>query len=159
MARPILAVDVDGVIVLFGDEGLETPAPVQTALIDGMMHRVSLAAGPRLRRLSEDFELIWASGWEERANEHLPALLGIPELPHIGFGRSARFGSADWKIKPLDAFSGGRALAWIDDSFDDSCHRWASERAAPTRLVSVESHRGLEEDHVEVLSAWARTLD
>ena len=160
MVQPILAVDVDGVIVLFGDEGqAHRPPVVQIELIDGMMQRISLAASDHLRRLSEHYELIWATGWERRANERLTELLGIPELPHLSFDGTARFGSADWKLGPLDAYGRGRPLAWIDDCFDEHCEAWAQERGAPTMLVPVDPHRGLEDAHVEALIEWARDLE
>ena len=37
-----------------------------------MVHCISLAAGERLRRLGEHYDLVWASGWEEKANYYLP---------------------------------------------------------------------------------------
>jgi hypothetical protein len=157
MSRPILAVDVDGVISLFGFERPPDRAVARFELIDGMVHCISLAAGERLLRLAEHFELVWASGWEDKANDYLPALLGLPELPHLRFG-GARFGSAHWKLGPLDGFGRGRPLAWIDDSFDTSCYEWAERRPEPTLLVPTESHRGLEEAQVEALVAWAAGL-
>ena len=159
--RPLLAVDVDGVISLFGfEEPLDRQA-VHIELIDGVVHCISLAAGERLGRLSETFDLVWATGWEDRANGRLPFLLGLPELPYLTFDGAARFGSAHWKLAPLDEYSRDRALAWIDDSFDESCYKWARERQAagnPTLLVPTESQLGLEEVHVEALLAWARGL-
>jgi hypothetical protein len=159
--RPILAVDVDGVISLFGFDGPPERQGVHFELIDGMVHCISLAAGARLARLSETFELVWATGWEDRANDRLPVLLGLPELPYLTFDGAARFGSAHWKLAPLDQYARGRALAWIDDSFDQSCYEWARERQGrgdPTLLVPTESHLGLEEVHAEALVAWARGL-
>ncbi len=153
--RPLLAVDVDGVISLFGfEQDLDDP-PGEFRLIDGMVHCISLAAGERLRRLSRHFELVWATGWEDRANDHLPPLLGLPdELPYLTFGGRAVFGTAHWKVDALDEYAGARALAWIDDNIDETCRTWAAERAAPTLLVPTESDRGLEEAHVEVLLDW-----
>ena len=139
MSRPILAVDVDGVISLFGFD--EPPRPSRARsfeLVDGMVHCISLAAGERLQRLSEHFELVWATGWEEKANYYLPNLLGLPELPVLTFDGAARFGSAHWKLGPLDEYGKGRPLAWIDDSFDESCYEWAREREEPTLLVPTE---------------------
>lgn len=151
---PILAVDVDGVISLFGWEGPATEAPGRLHLLDGIAHCISLPAGDRLRRLGEHYELVWATGWEERANDHLPALLGLPELPCLTFDGQARFGTAHWKVAAIDRYAGERPLAWIDDSLDESCHAWARERPAPTLLVPTESDRGLEEAHVEALISW-----
>ena len=50
-------------------------------------------------------------------------------------------------------------MAWIDDSFDESCYEWARKREEPTLLVPTESDLGLEEAQTEALIAWARSLD
>jgi hypothetical protein len=153
--RPVLAVDVDGVISLFGFDEPLTEAPGDVYLIDGVAHCISRPAGERLVRLAQHFDLIWATGWEERANEHLPLLLGLPgELPYLTFGGNARFGSAHWKLDAIQAYAGDRPLAWIDDNLDESCHSWAARRAAPTLLVETDPSRGLEEAHVDALVAW-----
>jgi len=158
MSRPILAVDVDGVISLFGFEEPPERSRARFELVDGMVHCISLVAGDRLKRLGEHFELVWATGWEEKANFYLPNLLGIPELPFVSFDGAARFGSAHWKLGPLDEFATGRALAWIDDNFNEGCYEWAEERGEPTLLVPTEPHLGIEEAHVEALLAWAQSL-
>lgn len=157
--KPVLAVDVDGVISLFG---FDEPPPREQArfqLVDGIMHCISLAAGNRLQRLADHYELVWATGWEDRANDHLPQLLGLAELPFLSFDGTARFGSAHWKLGPLDAYCRGRAMAWIDDNLDDSCYEWARGREEPTLLVPTEPDLGLEETQTEALIAWARGLE
>ena len=55
--------------------------PGEFHLIDGMLHCIALETGPRLNRLADSYELIWASGWEDRANDHLPDILGVPRAP------------------------------------------------------------------------------
>jgi hypothetical protein len=127
-------------------------------LVDGVPHRISLVAGERLLRLAESFELVWASGWEDKANFYLPNLLGLPELAHVSFDGAARDGMAHWKLGPLEDYGKGRALAWIDDNFDQSCYEWAERRSEPTLLVVTEPQLGLEEAHVDALNAWARSL-
>jgi hypothetical protein len=160
---PVLAVDIDGVISLFGfDEAMQPGgkaygnAPGEFHLIDGMLHCIALETGPRLQRLADAYELVWASGWEDRANDHLPGILGVPELPYLTFDGRAQFGTAHWKLEALDEYAGARPLAWIDDSLDESCHEWAEERPAPTLLVPTESAVGLVDAHVEALEAWVR---
>jgi hypothetical protein len=157
--RPLLAVDVDGVISLFGFEQPPAGAGARFELIDGVVHCISLAAGERLLRLGEHFDLVWATGWEEKANDYLPNILGVPELPCVSFEGAARFGSAHWKLGPLDELGGNRSLAWVDDSLDQSCFEWAEGRGAPTLLVPTESALGLEEAHTQALIAWAEGLD
>jgi hypothetical protein len=155
-SKPLLAVDIDGVISLFGWE--ERPPHTQLQLVDGVPHCISLVTGPRLLRLSEHFELVWASGWEDKANFYLPHLLGLPELPHVSFDVVPRAGGAHWKLAALEAYAAARPMAWIDDNFDASCYEWAEQRAVPTLLVPTEPHLGLEEGHIDALSAWATSL-
>lgn len=159
MSRPILAVDVDGVISIFGFEDTPTRAVARFELIDGVLHCISLPAGERLRRLAEHFELIWATGWEDKANYYLPAMLGLPELPHLTFDGAARFGSAHWKLGPLEQHCRGQALAWLDDNLDESCYEWARKRPEPTLLIPTRPERGLEEAETEALLAWAEGLE
>jgi hypothetical protein len=160
---PVLAVDIDGVISLFGfDESVQpgrgdaSKAPGEFHLIDGMLHCIALETGPRLERLSEVYELVWASGWEDRANDHLPGILGVPKLPYLTFDGRARFGTAHWKLDALEDYAHSRPLGWIDDSLDETCYEWAEDRSAPTLLVPTESDVGLLDAHVEALEAWVR---
>jgi hypothetical protein len=159
---PILAVDIDGVISLFGFDqpepgrGGPNNAPGEYHLIDGMLHCIALETGPRLERLSKTYEVIWASGWEDRANDHLPGILGLRQFPYLTFDGRARFGTAHWKLQALEDYSDSRPLAWIDDNLDDSCHEWAEKRPAPTLLVPTESDVGLLDVHVEAIEQWAK---
>ena len=159
MSRPILAIDVDGVISIFGYDEPPAKGEASFELIDGMAHCISLPAGERLLRLAEHYDMVWATGWEDRANDYLPNILGVPELPHLTFNGTARFGSAHWKLGPLDDYCKGRAMAWIDDNFDESCYEWARARPEPTLLVPTEPQLGLEEAQTEALAAWARGLE
>jgi hypothetical protein len=159
MSRPILAVDVDGVISIFGFDEPPGPEIARFELIDGVVHCISLHSGERLRRLAERFELIWATGWEDKANYYLPALLDLPELPHLTFDGAARFGSAHWKLGPLEEHCRGRSLAWLDDNLDESCYEWARQRPEPTLLMPTRSARGLQDTETEALLAWAEGLE
>jgi hypothetical protein len=195
---PILAVDVDGVISLFGFDSPPPPSIAAWHLIDGTPHCISLAAGERLSRLGASFDLVWATGWQERANDRLPQVIGIGPLPVIEFDLPApdqsggsvavksqagsvagdlgaeakelpeRSGGATsgsvaghWKLDALERFAGRRAIAWIDDSLDESCFAWARRREVaglPTLLAPTEPQIGIEEGHVAVLEAWALKL-
>jgi hypothetical protein len=153
--RPVLALDVDGVISLFGFEGPVEQAPGRFHLIDGIAHCIPDGIGKRLERLAETYELVWATGWEDRANDRLPEILGLPdELPYLTFDGNARFGTAHWKIDAIDRYAAERPLAWIDDCLDETCHAWAAARPAPSLLVPTESETGLTDAHVEALLSW-----
>lgn len=155
---PLLLLDIDGVISLFGFPPEHPPAGSFHA-IEGIPHFLSGAAPEQLQRLAQHYELTWASGWEDRANEHLPHLLRLPgPLPFLSFDRGKGAGSsmrAHWKLSAVDAYADQRALAWVDDAFDRSCELWASERAAPTLLLHTQPHIGLTNDHTSQLIDWA----
>jgi hypothetical protein len=157
MDKPLLMVDVDGVISLFGFDPTRPPAG-NFQLVDGIAHLLSATAGEHLRALSRAFELVWCTGWEEKANEYLPLALGLPgTLPHVPFEELDRPPSARWKLVGIDAYAGpSRPLAWVDDAHDDSCAAWAAARTAPTLLVSTHPAIGLTEAHVDELVQWAR---
>jgi hypothetical protein len=159
-------VDIDGVISLFG-----FPPPAQPGAgtlegsfhsIEGIPHFLSATAARHLLALAGTFELVWASGWEERAEEHLPHLLGLPAaLPYLRFPRgvrSTRITRAHWKLEAIDTYAVERPLAWIDDAFNEACHEWAAARAAPTLLVQTDPCRGLTEQEARTLEGWAREL-
>jgi hypothetical protein len=153
--RPLLFVDVDGVISLFGfPPGPELPGSFHS--IDGIMHCIGSQAGARLARLSNRYEMVWATGWEEKANEYLPHLLGIPlRLPVLSFEGRAVFGTAHWKLAAIEAYAEGRPAAWIDDSLDERCVAWAERRSAPTLLVVTNPAVGITDEHVDELLSWA----
>jgi hypothetical protein len=125
--------------------------------VDGILHFLSAGAGNHLLALSERFELVWASGWEEKANDHLPLALALPgELPFLSFDTRPVEGPGHWKLAAIDAYAGPqRPLAWIDDAHDAACHAWAASRRAPTLLVTTTPATGLTPDHVAELLAWA----
>jgi hypothetical protein len=150
-------VDIDGVISLFG-LGAPTPPEGSFHSIDGIPHFLSSAAAEHLLALAPIFELVWASGWEEKADEYLPHLLGLPRMPHLSFERSVGRANAHWKLDAIDAYAGERALAWIDDAFNDACHEWASAREAPTLLVQTAPASGLTRSEAQTLEDWALTL-
>jgi Swiss Army Knife RNA repair-like protein len=155
--KPILFLDVDGVVSLFGFSPTSSEFPGRFHWIDGVAHCIPDEAGERLARLSDRFELVWATGWEEKANEYLPFILGLrePELPTLLFQGQAVFGSAHWKLDAIEEYAGERPAAWIDDNLDDACRLWAASRAAPTLLIETRSPVGMTDEHVDELIAWA----
>ena len=158
--KPILFVDVDGVISLFGfaPGAGELPGPLHW--IDGVAHCIPEHIGGRLVTLADSFELVWATGWEERANEHLPYLLQLPfrDMPCLTFDGRAVFGTAHWKVDAIDEYAGRRPAAGIDDNHNEECRAWAAARSAPTLLVETSPSVGLTDEHVSLLLDWVEGL-
>jgi hypothetical protein len=175
--KPLLLVDIDGVISLFGQPlaALAERRSLDGSLLDGSFHSIegiphffSSTAAAHLLELWPLFELVWASGWEERANEHLPRLLGLPgELPFLRFPRALGVAGgaqgthvtrAHWKLASIEAYAGDRPLAWVDDAFNPACHEWAAARGAATLLVQTAPERGLTSREAALLAEWAGRL-
>jgi hypothetical protein len=164
--KPLLLIDIDGVISLFGGPGLPgqngagSSAPEGSFhSIEGIPHFLSATAAAHLLSLQPHFELVWASGWEEKADEYLPRLLGLPAgLPFLSFPRAVGRSNAHWKLETIDTYAAARPLAWIDDALNEACHEWAGAREAPTLLVQTAPERGLTEHETLLLEDWARRL-
>ena len=160
-AKPWLFCDIDGVISLWGFPLDKRPAG-RFATIDGIPHFLSTRAAEHLLALGEQFDLVWCSGWEEKADEHLPGALGVPSgLPHLTFGGHTRAevsGHAHWKLGAIEAWAGDRPLAWVDDAFNDACWTWARMRGPATLLVPTDPAEGLHERHAAALQAFAAGL-
>jgi hypothetical protein len=167
--RPLLFLDVDGVISLFGfregyglaagDAPFEHCPPGRLHSINGVMHYISTDCAAHLQRLGRRYELVWATGWEETANEYLPHLLGLPgHLPCLSFDGRVSAGAAHWKTEAIGEYAGDRPLAWIDDNVDESCRVWAEGRQAPTLIIETVRHEGMDGHHVELLLSWADEL-
>ena len=153
--KPLLLVDIDGVISLWGFLPAQLPEGAWCT-VDGILHFLSAPAAGHLRTLAERFDLVWCSGWEEKANEYLPHAIGVGPLAHITFDTAPGEPAAHWKLHGIDAHALERPLAWIDDAHDDSCHAWARRRGAATLLVTTDPTVGLTAAHVEELVAWAQ---
>ena len=151
-AKPLLFMDIDGVLSLYGFQSDSRPEG-QWLNVDGILHLISGTAAGHLHRLDATYELVWCSGWEEKANEHLLTALVLPApLPFLTF--SAGPGAPHWKLPAIEEHAGDRPLAWVDDAHDDACRAWAAERTAPTLLVPTDPPTCLTDAHVDELLAW-----
>lgn len=89
----MLFVDIDGVISLWGSDSNARPAGALHNL-DGVMHFLSSDAGNHLLGLLD----VPCSGWEERADDHLPHMLSLPSgMPFLSFERNPGRGHGHWK--------------------------------------------------------------
>jgi hypothetical protein len=159
--KPLLLCDIDGVISLWGFSPDERP-PGVFGVVDGIPHFLSTRAAEHLLVLSDAFDLVWCSGWEEKADEHLPRLLGVPRgRPHLtfdGHARSEVSAHGHWKLAAIERHARRRPAAWIDDALDDACRAWAAARTAPTLLVATEPAQGLTGEHARRLLDFAAAV-
>jgi hypothetical protein len=156
----VLLIDVDGVLSLWGFDPNTRPHGAY-ASVEGIVHFLSHDAARNLLAVAPAFDCVWCTGWEEKANEHLPAALGVGPFPHVALDAHQAAGTSTpghWKLGAIEAYVGGRPAAWIDDALDDTCRAWARERPAPTLLVETLPSEGLTAAQAAGLSAWAASV-
>jgi hypothetical protein len=172
MSKPLLLLDVDGVLCPFGGE---PPEGFEQHMIEeeGGWVYINPANAERLKRLMQSFNLVWATMWEGLANTHLLEPHGLEDpLPVIEFGTFHEgmddevrmtvrgpyvYGGMPFKLPWIKRHVGDQPFAWIDDDIVEEGMKWAAERAEtiPTLFVLTEYHVGLTDEHVEELEEWA----
>ncbi|WP_420492884.1 hypothetical protein [Kitasatospora camelliae] len=115
--------------------------------------------GPALAALP--FDLVWATTWEEEANDFLAPLLGLPELPYIAWPepRPETVGGVFWKTPEIVDWASGRPFAWVDDQITDADRAWARDHhRGPALLHRIDPRIGLTAEDFALLTDWARHL-
>ncbi len=116
-------------------------------------HGTALAALP--------FELVWATTWEQEANDFVAPALGLPGLPFVAW-EDPRPEPADgvfWKTPQIVAWAKGRSFAWIDDEITDADHAWVRANHDGRALVHrIDPRSGLNTDDFALLASWADSL-
>jgi HAD domain in Swiss Army Knife RNA repair proteins len=153
--KPLLLLDVDGVLFPFGNAS----PPPGYRLIESPEYTVWIkpAHGDALRRLSMSFELVWATTWEHKANQIIGPALGLQQLPVIEFNEG-RAGET-WKLPAVGRYVGERPFVWLDDELFQDAYRWAAELPQPNLLIRPRSSIGLTNDQLRDISEFARTLE
>jgi hypothetical protein len=157
--RPILAVDVDG--VLNAISGGNPPTGWRDAKVRGFRIRHNPEHGARLVAIADECgaELTWCTTWEEMANEHIRQLVGLPELPVVPMepGRAGRKFS-QWesvgvtKAAAMRVYAGDRPFCWLDDEPDAADE--LRSLAVPHLVVQVHGELGLQDEHFDAARTW-----
>ncbi|MEV6964568.1 HAD domain-containing protein [Hamadaea sp. NPDC051192] len=152
--RPVVFLDVDGVLLPFG--GTRPAAPIlDPAEHDHpLLHRLDRSLGPLL--LGLDADLVWATTWMADANDLLAPRLGLPPLPVVDFLEDDDPGShLHWKTRALVAWAGDRPFAWLDDEFTDVDRDWIEARhTRPALAYKVASAVGLTRADLDAVARW-----
>lgn len=156
MSRPLLLLDIDGVLNPYGTT--QPPAGYTEHHLfpqDEEPVRVNPAHGAWITEVSLVLDLAWATSWNDEANRLLAPLLHIPPLPVITMP-SSPFHPGD-KVPLIAEYARRRPAAWIDDLHTPRAHHWAATRTSPTLLITTDPAIGLTRNAIDVI-AWTRTL-
>lgn len=179
-SRPLLLMDVDGVLNAFGawdrllagldPTGDEDGPTLRPARADGYHLLINRDHARWLARLESLFEIVWATMWQERAPAAFAPHLGIGDTwPWIDFSHYATSdvkgrtgaGVAGYKFPGVLATVGERPAVWVDDDLDPFHHEWAEARTAagiPTLVVQPFPDTGWTRAEFEQVLAFGQSL-
>lgn len=187
--KPYLLLDVDGPINpfrLITKKGHLTPKtrtgedpydydkhlmrPPDWADKDDLPVLLSKDMGSDLNDLRDTFDIVWATTWENRANEMLSPVLGLPEdLPVISWDLAHpsfrnRSVTDCWKtplIVDWLADRGPRPWVFIDDEVRRNDRTYVNlhmpgSHQEPWKLIEIHPLHGLRRGDMTMLRDWAR---
>jgi hypothetical protein len=151
--RPLLFLDVDGTLLPYGPATYHQSAPEGNPLLG----KLDPALGPRLLALGCD--LVWATTWEDVANEEIAPRVGLPSLPVVEFPDTDEpSASVHWKTAFLIGYAAGRRFAWLDDEISAADQRWiAAHHPASALARRVDPMLGVSNKDLHVIRNWIDT--
>jgi len=185
--RPIIAVDVDGVLNRFDDYQPVTDgnrswwrrAPRADGWTDvlagadsraggGIWVRVNPQHGPALVALAEatGAELVWCTMWEEDAKYDIAPIVGLPDMPYVPvsparraflMGSSRRPTIGEQKALALALYARGRPVIWFDDELD-AADALADFYDGDQLVVTVNPAKGLTRENFAAAHLWLDAL-
>jgi hypothetical protein len=176
--RPLLYLDVDGPLNPYAAKPERRPPGYSThrmkpegwvaqhpgeprAYVKPLRVWLNVDHGHELLRLSDLYDLVWATTWGTEANTFISPVLGLPELPVVDWPTMLGAGPAGtfWKTRHLVAHAEGRPFAWVDDEIDHFDRLFvAKHHDGPALLHRVDPRRGLRDADFATLDAFARGL-
>jgi hypothetical protein len=120
--------------------------------------------GPKLLALGG--ELIWATTWEDEANEWIGPHIGLPKLEVIDWIDRDYYNKEGlyWKTKRVAQWMNenrpGIPFLWLDDEVGQRDKDWIEENCAKGSGIRVISPRiGIADDNLEEISEWKNNLE
>ncbi len=110
-----------------------------------------------LQRIAHDTgaELVWATHWNQHANDHVAPLITLPQLPVIE--------TPAWpslKAPAVVEWSAGRPLVWFDDEEREiaTAVKLTAERNQPFLGVLTDPKTGLTDESLDESRTWLERI-
>lgn len=186
--RPVLLLDIDGVLNLFPRYTIEGGAVIDRVTRQTDRHRVRLDEDQKstyllnipadahalVTQLAEHFDVHWYTMWNSAADAVFAQVANLPTFPYFECdwvdGRKAydRIWAPEWmrkyiwiaKTPLIPGYVGSRPFVWIDDDTGPVDTLWLSDQPAlgEFSIITVEPHIGLTQAVVDEAIEWARSL-
>lgn len=142
IARPLLALDVDGPIALFGEH---SPHEVRELWVGEVPITISRNVPQILGKLHQTFQLFWYTSWERSASYQLAPKLGLPSgLPWVSLNLAHATPGESRKLPALKKWLRIEGpLAVVDDEIGHDMVAWADSRQHPTLLLEIDPRFGV----------------
>lgn len=163
-AKPLLLIDVDGPLNPWAasNNSLRKGKKFTCHKLLGFKVWLTRWHGEELLKLTDVFDLVWATTWEHDANSLIGPRIGLPDLPVIEFNKHLPSQPPEpglhWKTSVINAYSIAheRPFAWVDDEVGvkDGVHfaQWGRHSFL---TLQIDPATGLTEDHFVELRTWA----
>lgn len=149
--KPLLLIDVDGVLNPLCSLS-KIPKGFDKYRLLGYRVFLNKRHGEWLNSLSDKYELVWATTWEQDANICIGPRIGLPKLPFITFQWDKV--SLTQKLPNVKAYVGDRRFVWLDDDLWEDAHAWAKRINGQGLLIDIDPLIGLTEKQVNILREW-----
>ena len=167
MTKPFLMIDVDGPLNPYAssNNSLRKGEVFHCYKLLGFKVWLNRWHGEELLKLTDVFDLVWATTWEHDANALIGPRIGLPELPVIEFKKDCPphppAPGLHWKTAVIAAYSMAhrRPFSWVDDEVGvrDSVYFMKCGQY-PHLALRVSPITGLTAEHFEKLRAWAEEV-
>lgn len=160
--KPLLLVDVDGPLNPYAQSNNQLRKGKQFHLYKLLGYKVWLNRwhGEELMKLTDVYDLVWATTWEHDANSLIGPRIGLEKLPVIEFDKTWKPPSHPdgtyFKTHDIVKYVKGRPFAWVDDEVSTYDMAYVQENhPAPAYLCHVSPMTGLTQEHFTRLRKWA----
>jgi hypothetical protein len=154
---PILFVDIDGVLNPFAGPCPQEFVEINLLPDDEEPVRICAAHADWLAELSESFDLMWATAWNEEERRLLKTVLDYPDFVAAASMPPKPFRPGQ-RVDSIRDLALNRCAAWIDDIITHEARAWASGRREATLLLEADPSVGVTRRQVDELTEWAFNL-